>query len=49
MQHPERGVCVVEKDKDLMFHLDWPGMEGKGCLWSEPLEEINYQASWNDL
>lgn len=22
-------------------------MQGKGCLWLEPLEEINYQASWN--
>lgn len=37
------------KDVDLMFHLDWPGMQGKGCLWLELLEEINYQASWNDL
>lgn len=24
MQHPERGVCVVEKDKDLMF--TWTGL-----------------------
>lgn len=43
------AVSLVEKDKDLMFHLDMPGMQGKGCLWLEPLEEINYQASWNDL
>lgn len=42
-------VSLVEKDKDLMFHLDRPGMQGKDCLWLEPLEEINYQASWNDL
>lgn len=40
---------MVEKDKDLMFHLGWPGVQGKGCLSLEPLEEINYQASCNDL